>query len=145
MAEKQFAKSIRYHRPLSVILFDIDWFKDINDTYGHSIGDQTLTQIGKLLLEKGRQTDMAARYGGEEFVILLTETEHADAKTVAERLRKLMEESPVQSLKGDIHFTASFGVAGIGENAPSETLDRLISLADQALYEAKRTGRNRVF
>jgi diguanylate cyclase (GGDEF)-like protein len=55
-----------------------------------------------------------------------------------------MEESPVQSLKGDIHFTASFGVAGIGENAPSETLDRLISQADQALYEAKRTGRNRV-
>jgi diguanylate cyclase (GGDEF)-like protein/PAS domain S-box-containing protein len=144
VAEKEFAKSIRYHRPLSVILLDVDLFKNINDTYGHSIGDQTLVQIGKLLLEKGRQTDMPARYGGEEFVILLTETEYADAKTVAERLRILMEESPIQSLKGDIHFTASFGVAGMGENDPSETLDRLISQADQALYEAKRMGRNRV-
>lgn len=144
IAEKEFAKSIRYHRPLSVILFDIDLFKDINDTYGHIIGDRALIQIGKLLLEKGRQTDMAARYGGEEFVILLTETDCADAKMVAERLRKLMEDSPIQSEKGEIHFTASFGVAGMGENTPSETLDRLISQADQALYEAKRTGRNRV-
>jgi diguanylate cyclase (GGDEF)-like protein/PAS domain S-box-containing protein len=144
IAEKEFAKSARYHRPLSVILFDIDLFKDVNDTYGHIIGDQTLIQIGKLLLETGRQTDVAARYGGEEFVILLTETDCADAKIVAERLRKLMEDSPIQSDKGDIHFSASFGVAGMGENAPYETLDRLISQADQALYEAKRTGRNRV-
>jgi diguanylate cyclase (GGDEF)-like protein/PAS domain S-box-containing protein len=144
IAEKEFAKAVRYHRPLSVILFDIDLFKDINDTYGHIIGDQVLIQIGKLLLETGRQTDVAARYGGEEFVILLTETDCADAKIVAERLRKLMEGFPIQSDKGDIHFSASFGVAGMGENAPSETLDRMISQADQALYEAKRTGRNRV-
>ena len=144
IAEKEFVKSVRYHRPLSVILFDIDLFKDINDTYGHIIGDQTLVQIGKLLLETERQTDIAARYGGEEFVILLTETDCADAKIVAERLRKLMEDFPIQSDKGDIHFSASFGVSGMGGNAPSETLDRLISQADQALYEAKRTGRNRV-
>jgi diguanylate cyclase (GGDEF)-like protein len=144
VAEKEFAKSVRYHRPLSVILFDIDLFKNINDTYGHIIGDQTLIQIGKLLLEMGRQTDMAARYGGEEFVILLTETDCADADVVAERLKKLMEDSPIQSGKDDVHFTASFGVTGMDENAPSETLDRLISQADQALYEAKRTGRNRV-
>ncbi len=144
IAEKEFAKSVRYHRPLSVILFDIDLFKDINDTYGHIIGDQTLIQIGKLLIGTGRQTDMAARYGGEEFVILLTETNCADAKIVAERLRKLMEDLPIQSDKGGIHFSASFGVAGMGENGLSETLDRLISQADQALYEAKRTGRNRV-
>lgn len=144
IAEKEFAKSVRYHRPLSVILFDIDLFKDINDTYGHIAGDQALIQIGKLLLEKGRQSDMAARYGGEEFVILLTETDCVDAKIVAERLRKLMEDSRIQSDQGEMHFTASFGVAGTGENAPSETLDRLISQADQSLYEAKRTGRNRV-
>ncbi len=145
IAEKEFAKSVRYRRPLSVILFDIDLFKDINDTYGHIIGDQTLIQIGKMLLEMGRQTDIAARYGGEEFIILLTETDCADTKIVAERLRKLMEDFPIQSdKKGDIHFSASFGVSGMDENAPSETLDRLISQADQALYEAKRTGRNRV-
>jgi len=144
IAEKEFAKSIRYHRPLSVILFDIDLFKDINDTYGHIIGDQVLIQIGKLLLERGRQTDMAARYGGEEFVILLTETNCVDAKIVAERLRKLVEESPIHNDKGTIHLTASFGVAGMGKDPTTKTLDRLISQADQALYEAKRTGRNQV-
>jgi diguanylate cyclase (GGDEF)-like protein/PAS domain S-box-containing protein len=144
IAEKEFTKAVRYHRPLSVILFDIDLFKDINDTYGHIIGDQTLFQIGKLLLEMGRQTDVAARYGGEEFVILLTETDCADANIVAERLRRLMEDFPIQSDKGDIHFSASFGVSGMSGNAPTETLDRLISQADQAMYEAKRTGRNRV-
>lgn len=141
IAEKEFAKSVRYHRPLSIILFDIDLFKDINDTYGHIIGDQALIQIGKLLLEMGRQTDVAARYGGEEFVILLTETDCAAAKVVAERLRKLIEDSPIQHDNATIRCTASFGVTSRGG---IKTIDHLISRVDQALYEAKRTGRNRV-
>ena len=144
IAEKEFAKSARYRRPLSVILFDIDFFKDINDTYGHIVGDQTLIQIGRTLHEMGRQTDIAARYGGEEFVILLTETNSEDAEIVAERLKRLMAGSFIQDGENKVHFTASFGVTGMSENAPSESLDRLISQADQALYEAKRTGRNRV-
>ncbi len=144
VAEKEFAKSVRYDRPLSVVLFDIDLFKGINDTYGHLIGDRVLIQVGNLLTKQERETDVAARYGGEEFIMLLPETNYARAMVVAERLRKLLEDSPVYNDNDTIRFTASFGVTGKDMNKNTETFDHLISQADQALYEAKRTGRNRV-
>lgn len=144
IAQKEFLKSIRYNRPLSVILFDIDLFKSINDTHGHLAGDQVLTQVGALLIQKERIADFSARYGGEEFVILLPETDCRGAKNAAERLRNLLETSPVYSDGIEIRFTASFGVAGISDRDDSETFDYLISNADQALYEAKRLGRNQV-
>ncbi len=142
VAEKEFAKSIRYERPLSVILFDIDLFKNVNDTFGHIVGDQVLALIGKLLQEYGRETDITARYGGEEFVILLTETDLDHAKIVTERLRKLLETSSIQDEKGVVRFTGSFGITG--RDANNKTFDQMIRQADQALYQAKREGRNRV-
>lgn len=143
IAEKEFAESTRYNRPLSVIILDLDLFKDINDTYGHLIGDQALIHIGKLLQIAIRTPDTAARYGGEEFVVLLPETESAQAILFAERLRKLVEDSPVQNGNASISLTASFGVAGY-QTKGEEKFDQLISKADQALYMAKGNGRNRV-
>jgi len=119
-------------------------FKNINDTYGHLIGDQVLAQIGILVNQKERETDLAARYGGEEFIILLPETDCEGAKKTAERLRKLLEASPVNYSDKQIRFTASFGVAGTDAHGHPEMFDHLISHADQALYEAKRLGRNKV-
>lgn len=144
IAEKEFAKSIRYDRPLSIILLDIDLFKEINDTYGHLFGDLVLNHIGKLLLQKERETDVVARYGGEEFVMLLPETDCSGARKAAERLRKLLADSPIHRGSDTIRFTASFGVAGKEPDNMVETLDHLISQADQALYRAKRAGRNQV-
>ena len=144
VAEKEFSRAIRYKRPISVILFDIDMFKAINDTHGHLIGDQVLAQIGILLTKKEREADLAARYGGEEFVVLLPETNGSGAKNTAERLRNLLEASPVRSEGKEIIFTASFGVAVTDNGTGAEKLDHLISHADQALYEAKRIGRNKV-
>ncbi|HNO94023.1 MAG TPA: diguanylate cyclase [Anaerolineales bacterium] len=144
VAQKEFLKSIRYNRPLSVVLFDIDMFKSINDTYGHLAGDQILAQIGVLLTQKERETDLSARYGGEEFVLLLPETNCEGARNTAERLRSLLETSPIDYENHKIQFTASFGVAGIGNRDYPETFDYLILQADKALYEAKRISRNTV-
>ena len=144
IAEKEFAKSLRYERPISVILLDIDQFKKVNDTYGHLAGDQVLIQVGNILRENEREFDLSARYGGEEFVILLLETSCASAMVVTQRLQSLMEKHQVHSGKDTIRFTASFGVAGYDKTKQFETFDQLISQADMALYEAKRTGRNRV-
>jgi len=143
IAEKEFAESVRYDRPLSVIILDLDLFKEINDTHGHLVGDQALIHIAELLLKAIRTPDTAARYGGEEFVVLLPETECDNAMLFAERLRKLVEDSPVKKGSDAIHVTASFGVAG-QKNKVEETLDQLISKADQALYKAKGNGRNQV-
>jgi diguanylate cyclase (GGDEF)-like protein/PAS domain S-box-containing protein len=143
LGEKEFAKSTRYHRPLSVILLDIDFFKGINDTYGHAVGDRALSQVGVLLQQNGRETDLTARYGGEEFILLLPETDGESAQRVAERLRNMIDQSQIQIGTNLIRFTASFGVAA-KDGAEPATFDQLVSQADQALYEAKRAGRNQV-
>jgi diguanylate cyclase (GGDEF)-like protein len=143
IAEKEFAESVRYHRPLSVIILDLDLFKDINDTYGHLVGDKALIHIGKLMAEAIRTPDTLARYGGEEFVILLPETVNANAMIFAERLLTLIKDYPLKTGSDEIYLTASFGVAGKLDEG-KETFDHLISKADQALYKAKRDGRNRV-
>ena len=88
IARKEFLKSTRYNRPLSVVIFDIDMFKSVNDTHGHLVGDQALAHIGKLVLEITRKPDIPARYGGEEFIILLPETDRDNAQIFAERLRQ---------------------------------------------------------
>jgi two-component system, sensor histidine kinase LadS len=144
IAGREFVKSTRYNHPLSVIIFDIDLFKDVNDTYGHLIGDQALVHIGHLVCEITRKSDVAARYGGEEFIILLPETDYSNAQTFAERLRQLTEESPVPCDGTSIHLTISIGVSAKDDDFQVESLDQLISQADQALYRAKGAGRNRV-
>jgi diguanylate cyclase (GGDEF)-like protein len=144
IAVKEFAKATRYKRPLSVAILDLDLFKNINDTYGHLVGDQALIQIGKLLNDEGRETDVMARYGGEEFVVLLPETDHENAMIVAERLRKSVAEKPIHIEDNTLNITVSIGVAGKYNGKNDDDFDRLILQADQALYKAKGDGRNRV-
>lgn len=142
VAESEFAASIRYGRPLSVIILDIDFFKRVNDAHGHQVGDHALTQLGAMLRGQVREADTPARYGGEEFIVLLSETSLVGAKVFAERLRGLIAASAVKHGEISIQFTVSIGVAERQGPESISTLERLISRADQALYKAKDAGRN---
>ena len=148
LAEAEIRRALRYTRPLTVMMFDIDFFKRVNDTYGHTSGDMVLKLVAKTTKEMLRATDIPARYGGEEFVVLLPETPAAVAATVAERLRRRIEDVTTQTEKGPITITASFGVSDyLGEtnSKPNERiLSEFISKADQALYASKNAGRNKV-
>jgi diguanylate cyclase (GGDEF)-like protein len=130
--------------PISVILFDIDHFKSVNDSYGHQAGDKVLTAVAKLLSSRLRPTDIAARYGGEEFVLILSGTDEHGAGVVAERLRRgIAESAQAISATLSVQVTVSAGHATLLPDMQASTEDLLAS-ADGALYEAKRTGRNRV-
>lgn len=131
-----FAK--RYNTPFSIILIDIDHFKKINDTYGHSAGDEVLRLVGSLIANSIRKSDLAVRYGGEELMILLPNTPEQKAGGVAEYLRKKIADFPVKHNDVEIYITASFGVAS------GMSVDSTIRNADAALYRAKKGGRNRV-
>jgi diguanylate cyclase (GGDEF)-like protein len=141
LGELAIAQAARYRDPLAVIMLDIDRFKDINDTWGHAAGDEILRLVALIVQRTVRTSDIAGRVGGEEFAILLPRATPADAVAMAERLRAAMEKAPLWHDQGEIHFTASFGVASAGEG---ETLDHLLAEADKALYDAKEGGRNRV-
>ena len=125
--------------PLGLILFDLDDFKRINDTYGHRAGDMVLQAVAKTVKRNIRRTDLFARWGGEEFVILLPKTDLKGAQKVAEKLRKALEELKIEPF--GIRVTASFGVTEI---APGELLEEALERADRALYRAKSRGKNRV-
>ncbi|MDD5370115.1 MAG: diguanylate cyclase [Anaerolineaceae bacterium] len=141
LAEREFERAMRSGQPLSVIIFDIDNFKDINDLHGHIFGDQVLAILAAGSLKCLRAYDVIARYGGEEFVILLPETEASQACQVGERLRSAIAETRIPAASGLAAVTISLGVAGL---QPDEDLDfdRLLDRADQALYEAKANDRN---
>jgi diguanylate cyclase (GGDEF)-like protein len=124
---------------LSLILFDVDHFKSINDTYGHQTGDEVLRRIGALLQDRLRGSDFGARYGGEEFAVLLPDTNDEGAMILAERLRAAVSELRVPAGDEELTPTASFGVASFPEHDPA----RLVAAADAALYDAKRAGRDR--
>lgn len=129
----------RWHREFSVILIDIDYFKQVNDEHGHLVGDDVLRRIGHTLRAGIRPSDIVGRFGGEEFVILLRESGLGAAEEVAERLR--VDIAALGNLPREITLTASFGVAA---RAPHETVSELLSRADEALYRSKREGRNQV-
>lgn len=131
----------RAKTPLSVLMTDIDHFKSINDRYGHSAGDVVLGHSADILLNCVRATDFIFRYGGEEFLIVLVETGHDGALTIAERIRQQIAEKPADVSNGPVSFTMSIGVASF-EGHPD--YQYLIDAADQALYRAKESGRNRV-
>jgi diguanylate cyclase (GGDEF)-like protein len=136
------SQSMRFNHPLSVIMLDVDNFKHINDTYGHSIGDSVLLSLAQILRNMVREVDVVGRIGGEEFALILPETDISNAATFAERLRTSIANTSLGSAKGEIKMTASFGIAS---NANSDiSLDNLISKADEALYRAKQNGRNRI-
>jgi diguanylate cyclase (GGDEF)-like protein/PAS domain S-box-containing protein len=141
LARHEFAVAQRYHRPLSVILFDIDRFKQINDTFGHQSGDEVLQHIAQIAREHLRKADVLARYGGEEFVILLPNTNAQQAKVLAERIRNGIGKRSIDTSTGKLRVTISAGIADV--LSQEATLEQLIHCADQALYAAKEAGRNR--
>lgn len=136
---REFARAKRYNSPLSLVVIDIDWFKKINDTYGHSCGDFVLKELAWMMCENFRQTDIIFRYGGEEFVILLTETPFENASIPVERLRKAVENSRFKFKGIELNITIS---AGISSNKDIEDMGQMFDNADKALYEAKKDGRN---
>jgi two-component system, cell cycle response regulator len=139
---REVARAKRYNEPLSVLLLDVDHFKQINDRRGHAAGDMVLSALGRLLNGAVRTCDIVARWGGEEFVLVLPATTLDDAEEVAERVRELLEGATINDGNGDpIPVTASFGVAAY---TIGETLEHVIDRADRAMYLAKSGGRNRV-
>jgi len=140
---RAFEESQRYQRPLSLAIIDIDFFKKINDSYGHAVGDEVLKAVAKIFQESIRATDLAARYGGEEFAVMMPETELPDAITFAEKIRTLIEQTPFRTAAGPQQATVSVGVAAV-PRTKIHTAKELIVAADKALYRAKRGGRNQV-
>lgn len=132
----------RYSHPISLLMIDADFFKKVNDQHGHATGDIVLKHIANILQSGVRSLDLVARIGGEEFVALLVETPLATAAAVAERLRAAVEERPVSTPAGPLRITVSIGVACVVGSAIDP--DELTHRADEALYAAKRNGRNRV-
>jgi len=129
----------------SVIMIDIDDFKNINDTYGHTIGDKVIVELSKLLQEQTRKSDILSRWGGEEFIILLPNTNSAGAKVLAEKMRQsigniLLSDDLKKEI--DIHFTISLGISEV-DRAVDVNIENVINRADKALYEAKNTGKNK--
>ncbi|MBI4968679.1 MAG: diguanylate cyclase [Rhodospirillales bacterium] len=142
-AEVELARAQRYGGPLSVFMLDLDYFKRINDTHGHKVGDLVLCRMAQIFATTLREIDLPGRMGGEEFAVLLPETDAESARAVAERLRATIAEAKVVLDQGlPIDFTASIGVATA--KGPDGNIDMLLSKADKALYEAKNQGRNRV-
>ncbi len=140
--EREMSRCQRYGRELSLLIFDIDHFKNINDTYGHLAGDHVLKQLAEAVKANIRREDFLARYGGEEFAIILPEIEREHARVMAEKVRALVEAERFEFEKVTIPVTVSVGVAAHSE-AITEALD-FIREADKHLYEAKKAGRNRV-
>ena len=136
--EREIERVKRHNQPLSIIIFDIDHFKEVNDRYGHSAGDYVLKTIADIVRESIRKIDYFVRWGGEEFMIISSETNLNEASALAERIREIIESSTFQNV-GKV--TVSFGVTEFREN---DTEDSLIKRADDAMYEAKKKGRNRV-
>lgn len=135
-------RSLRSQKPLSLIMFDIDFFKKINDTYGHQCGDYILQSISADASSCVRKTDIVARYGGEEFCCLLLESPLAGAIRVAEQLKDTVANKTYNFSDESIRVTMSGGVAEL--SLTKETVSELVARADNALYEAKRTGRNKI-
>ncbi|RYF43185.1 MAG: GGDEF domain-containing protein, partial [Cytophagaceae bacterium] len=136
----QLARAERYKRKLALIFADIDHFKQVNDVHGHLVGDQVLRRIAAILQGSARCTDVVARYGGEEFAVLMEETGVQGACCIAERIRKAVEKEIFHDDRGVFRATLSLGVAAFPLHGA--TKERLIACADQALYQAKRSGRN---
>ena len=140
---RAFEESQRYQRPLSLAIIDLDFFKKVNDTYGHAVGDEVLKAVSRMLQDSVRSTDVAARYGGEEFAVMMPETELADAITFAEKIRSMIETTPIQTQAGAISATTSIGVSTV-PHTRIHLAKELVIAADKALYRAKKNGRNQV-
>ncbi|MES2823756.1 MAG: diguanylate cyclase [Pseudomonadota bacterium] len=138
---KEFKRFDRYEHPSSLIMLDIDHFKKVNDTYGHTVGDDVIRQVSRAIKEQVRDLDIAGRYGGEEFGIILTGTDSTGAATFAERLRQTIENMVVHSEGQEVEFTVSLGISQLSNSISDHR--GWIEKADQALYKSKEGGRNR--
>jgi diguanylate cyclase len=138
--ETELSRWKRYHSPLSLVVWDIDHFKIINDNYGHKAGDKVLLLIAKQLCDHSRATDFISRFGGEEFTMLLPNTDSQSALIVANQLRQTIEKTGFNASGASVAITIS---CGITEFTPNDTDETAFDRADQALYQAKEQGRNR--
>jgi diguanylate cyclase (GGDEF)-like protein len=141
--EVEAQKCLGSNIPLTLVMVDIDFFKKVNDTFGHTEGDQVLCKVASLLKTSVRKKDTVARYGGEEFILILPETRLEESFVIAERIRRLVESTLFDVGKAQVNLTLSMGIS----NFPSHRVkskEELTEMADQALYDAKRGGRNRV-
>jgi diguanylate cyclase (GGDEF)-like protein/PAS domain S-box-containing protein len=136
------AESVRYGHPAAILLLDLDHFKQINDAYGHMKGDQALRHLANGIRSLTRAADVIARFGGDEFVILLPQTDEAQAVHMAERLHRYLSENPVRNTDVTFFITLSIGVSSIPAQHKAVSIETLLEQADRALYQAKQQGRN---
>lgn len=144
LMDRELDRATRYHLALSLIVFDIDLFKNINDTYGHPAGDEVLRNLATLVITTMRTSDLIIRYGGEEFAVILPMTDLAGCKVFAERLRRRVEEMQTVIAGFAIRITISLGLTSFEPAMMAVSKSQLINAADAALYQAKQSGRNRV-
>ncbi len=137
---REFSRAKRYQNELSFAIIDIDFFKKVNDTYGHACGDFILKKAAYMIMNNFRFSDIVFRFGGEEFAVILAETSLDDAKIPLERLRELFEKSNFNYKGQTVKITISIGVSSVREE--TESVEQLFDNADKALYEAKAGGRN---
>ena len=141
ISEKEFERTRRYKRPLALILFDIDNFKEVNDSHGHLIGDQVLRGIAGTVSKSIRTVDTLCRFGGDEFLLILPETSLGEALGISERLRQKISELVVVTAAGQLQLTVSAGVA-VSAGDPKDSLEKLVARADSAMYLAKSSDRD---
>lgn len=142
LIDAEFERYRRYGNTVALVMFDIDHFKPVNDTHGHLAGDEVIKYTARVLLDNLRNSDHAGRYGGEEFGIILPETDTSGAIAICERIRQAIEDSIVKTSVADIRYTVSIGIAPITDGP--ENYMQWLQLADEALYAAKKSGRNKV-
>ncbi|MCX6082229.1 MAG: GGDEF domain-containing protein, partial [Chloroflexi bacterium] len=142
-AEREFNVAMRYGQQLSMMFFDLDYFKQINDTFGHVLGDQALTKAIHAVCAQLRTSDIIGRYGGDEFIILLPHTSAQEALPLAERIHASIAAMRIETDSGPLNLTISIGIAETIHNpAQLDSAENLLQRADQALYAAKEAGRN---
>ena len=142
--KKMLYLSLRNNQDLSIVMVDIDDFKQVNDTYGHAVGDEAIILLAKELEKDIRDSDIVARFGGEEFVILLYNANLNQALKISDKLRKKVENLEIDSFKRKIKFTVSMGVAQFNTKIDDNVIANTIKRADDALYVAKNSGKNKV-
>jgi len=142
--DQEFDRAVRYKRPFSLMMLDLDHFKKVNDSHGHRVGDIVLQEVSALILSTVRTNDVVARYGGEEFAVIAPETDLKGAAVLAERIRKTVEQMEISADSATVKATISIGVVTYLPEKKTATKSEILDAADKSLYESKRNGRNKL-